>query len=82
MLVRGYTHLSLENDEIIIKEVGNVNELKITFHRTVRVPDNGKKSHLPPSFGRFPLLKVKDYAKTLPVQMTRKGGAFFPIQCK
>lgn len=57
----------------------NNQSLKIAFERTLRVPDNGKLSDLPPTFGNFPLLEVKDYADRLPEHMAAKGGFFFPM---
>lgn len=56
-----------------------LDDLEISFHQTVRVPDNFKSSALPPSLGRFPLYHVKDYAKTLPYTMAAKGGLFLPM---
>ncbi|MEV1135255.1 hypothetical protein [Rhodococcus coprophilus] len=41
-------------------------ELKVSFHRTVRVPDDGNEYPLPPSLGRFPL-RVVDDRPVLPV---------------
>lgn len=55
------------------------NDLEISFHRTVRVPDNGKTSKLPPSLGKFPLYKVENYANTLLHTMVAKGGIFLPM---
>ncbi len=33
--------------------------LRVTFHRTLRIPDNGRQYPLPPSLGAFPLLHVE-----------------------
>ncbi|CAJ2509103.1 Uu.00g141290.m01.CDS01 [Anthostomella pinea] len=57
-------------------------KLHMTFERTIRVPDNADKSELPPSFGSFPLYKVRDYATRLPAEITNKGGVFFPMYQK
>lgn len=53
--------------------------LKITFKRTCRVSDNNNTNGLPPDMGAFPLYKITDYEKTLPVEMVAKGGYFFPM---
>jgi hypothetical protein len=57
---------------------GNVeiDDLRITFHRTIRIPDYDKVNNLPPSMGFFPLYHVKDYVQTLPQLMVAKGGLF------
>ena len=55
------------------------NKLRISFHRTVRVPDDDKDHDLPPSLGRFPLFNVSAFASTLPQDMVEKGGVFFPM---
>jgi hypothetical protein len=52
--------------------------LKITFHRTVRVPDNENTYQLPPSLSQFPFYSVQDYNETFPQEMAAKGGIFFP----
>jgi hypothetical protein len=57
-------------------------QLKISFRRTVRVPDNADRSELPPDLGAFPLYKVNDYAKTLPAGIVAKGGVFMPMYSK
>ncbi|KAK9780416.1 putative Ubiquitin-like domain-containing protein [Seiridium cardinale] len=56
--------------------------LRISFMRTVRVPDNNTVSELPLGLGEFPLYKVQDYAEQLPVEMVDKGGIFLPMYQK
>lgn len=79
---------SLEDDAIVFKyqpqnsEGIPPRELRITFQRTIRVPDNVDTSKLPPGLGVFPLLKVRDYASKLPQQMVAKGGVFMPMYQK
>lgn len=70
---------SLDGDAVAIHKLGASDHLKITFHRTIRVPDNQTTSFLPPSMGTFPLYKVADYANELPNDMASKGGIFLPI---
>jgi hypothetical protein len=59
-----------------------LDDLEISFHRTLRVPDNSDKSKLPPSLGNFPLYNAVDYAKSLPPEMAKKGGVFLPMYRK
>ena len=40
--------------------------LSVSFHRTLRIPDDGNKYPLPPGLGRFPLRAVRDYAVSFP----------------
>ncbi|KAH6957232.1 hypothetical protein DER45DRAFT_631939 [Fusarium avenaceum] len=56
-----------------------LDDLTITFKRTIRVPDNDENTALPPDLGSFPLFKVDDYAENLPDKMARKGGLFLPM---
>lgn len=56
--------------------------LKISFQRTIRVPDGNGDSELPPSLGTFPLYSAADYQATLPNAMAAKGGVFFPMYRK
>ncbi|KAH7227505.1 hypothetical protein BKA60DRAFT_653806 [Fusarium oxysporum] len=56
-----------------------IDDLTITFRRTIRVPDNKNTSGLPPDEGIFPLFKIEDYARKLPLSMAKKGGIFIPM---
>lgn len=54
--------------------------LKIVFHRTLRVPDNGETNFLPPSLGRFPVMAVDELSqKDIPSAWKRRGGVAFPM---
>lgn len=67
----------LAHDAVIINK-----NLRITFHRTVRVPDNHQTSFLPPDLGTFQLKKVGQYENKLRPEMVAKGGLFFPMYRK
>ncbi|KAF7857827.1 uncharacterized protein EAF02_011194 [Botrytis sinoallii] len=54
-------------------------KMEISFHRTVRVPDDGKNYQLPPDLGKFPTYSIDDYAEKLPLDIVREGGVFVPI---
>lgn len=56
--------------------------LDISFRRTVRVPDNGRRYDLPPDCGAFPLFSTKRFQKNLPKDIADTGGVFLPIYCK
>jgi hypothetical protein len=60
----------------------HIDDLEISFQRTLRVPDNHESSHLPPSFGKFPVYEVKDYKHKLPRKIAAKGGLFLPMYRK
>jgi hypothetical protein len=53
--------------------------LEITFHRTVRMPDDDKLHQLPASLGVFPLFNVNAYADSLPSELVHQGGVFLPM---
>lgn len=53
--------------------------MRISFHRTVRVPEDGTSYYLPPGLGRFPLFDVRPFTHKLPVSVVAKGGLFLPI---
>ena len=75
------------HDVIEVNKVQNVIEvtgpagekLKISFQRTIRVPDYDGDSELPPGMGAFPLYDVADYKAKLPNAMSVKEGLFFPM---
>jgi hypothetical protein len=58
------------------------NDLRVSFRRAVRVPDNQHIADLPPNLGAFPLQQVDDFASTMGAEITAKGGAFFPMYRK
>ena len=53
--------------------------LKVSFQRTIRVPDNDGLSKLPPDLGNFPLYRVSEHADNMPAAMAKKGGVFLPM---
>lgn len=52
---------------------------RISFQRTLRIPDDGRTYPLPPGFGRFPVRRVRDFAARLPVAWRRRGGVFIAM---
>lgn len=56
--------------------IGNV---AITFHRTLRIPDDGSHYYLPPSLGAFPLRRVDDYRDRVPASWREHGGVLLPM---
>ncbi len=81
-MVGYYYDTRLRDNEVRIKRQTGPEELKISFRRTVRVPDNSSSSQLPPDLGSFPLHKVQDFADTLPGNVVGKGGIFMPVYRK
>lgn len=54
--------------------------MEIAFHRTLRVPDDGQRHHLPPSLGKFPIRAVDDLdPDCLPPDWRRRGGVALPM---
>lgn len=56
--------------------IGNV---AVAFHRTLRIPDDGRTYPLPPSLGRFPVRRVEDHANEVPAAWREHGGVFLPM---
>lgn len=54
-------------------------DVRVTFQRTLRIPDDGKSYPLPPGLGCFPLRRVADYAGRVPEGWADKGGVFLPM---
>jgi hypothetical protein len=52
---------------------------KISFHRTLRIPEDGKDYPLPACLGAFPIHRVEDYAASVPPQWLDEGGFFIPL---
>jgi hypothetical protein len=53
--------------------------LRVTFERTLRIPDDGSEYPLPPSLGSFPLRHVDDSAEHVPESWIRRGGVMLPM---
>ncbi len=53
--------------------------LTVSFQRTLRIPDDGKRYPLPPGLGNFPLRRVDDYADRVPAAWREHGGVFLPM---
>jgi hypothetical protein len=53
--------------------------LRITFQRTLRIPDDGRDYPLPPGLGAFPLRRVEDYADRVPALWRERGGVLLPM---
>jgi hypothetical protein len=66
--------IRVESDGIRIGE-----RFAVSFQRTLRVPDDGREYPLPPGLGVFPTRAVSDYAKNVPKEWLREGGAFIPV---
>jgi hypothetical protein len=49
------------------------------FHRTLRVPDDGRDYPLPPSLGAFAVHWVEDYRDRVPAAWREEGGVFLPL---
>lgn len=52
---------------------------RLSFQRTLRIPDDGKSYPLPPGLGRFPVLRVADFADRVPETWRKRGGVFIPM---
>src|SRR6476620_5748527 len=53
--------------------------LTVVFHRTLRIPDDGKTYPLPASLGHFPLRSVDDFPETIPPIYAKRGGVMMPM---
>jgi hypothetical protein len=53
--------------------------LTVSFHRTLRIPDDGGSYPLPPSFGRFPLYAGVDYQNRVPNSWSEPDSFFMPL---
>lgn len=51
----------------------------VQFHRTLRLPEDGKVHALPPSLGRLPVKLVDDYRGKVPAHWVDHGGVFMPL---
>ena len=52
--------------------------LSVSFHRTLRVPDDGGSYPLPPTFGRFPIYSCVEFDR-IPKSWQQPGNFFIPV---
>jgi hypothetical protein len=52
---------------------------RVSFQRTLRIPEDGKIYPLPPGLGRFPIRRVEDFADRVPESWRAHGGVFIPM---
>ncbi|MDP2287260.1 MAG: hypothetical protein Q8M73_01670 [Actinomycetota bacterium] len=62
----------IENDSLMMGPI------RITFERTLRIPEEGLHP-LPPGLGAFPLRLVQDYPSTVPRSWLERGGVMLPV---
>lgn len=53
--------------------------VRVTFQRTLRIPDDGKNHPLPPGLGAFPLRRIEDHASRVPAEWAARGGVILPM---
>jgi hypothetical protein len=51
----------------------------VSFHRTLRIPDDGRDYPLPPGLGMFPVFRVADYQARCPVPWRDDDSAFIAM---
>ena len=66
--------LKIQNNALILGD-----GIRLTFKRTLRIPDDGSNYPLPPGFGNFPLRRVDDYINRVPDEWVGRGGIFLPM---
>lgn len=67
----------LRDNQLVVND-----DLKISFKRTVRAPDDQTIACLLPDLGNFPLTPVSLYTDKIRLEATAKGGLFFPMYRK
>lgn len=73
--------IELKRDDLVFTfpKIHKDAELRITFQRTLRIPDDDTIYPLPPGLGNFPLRHVDDFAETVPKQWMQHGGVMMPM---
>jgi len=67
-------NVTVEGDRVRIGE-----RFAVSFHRTLRIPDDGQSYPLPPGLGRFPIERVADFPSGLPAAWRDHNGVFIPL---
>jgi hypothetical protein len=67
-------NVTVEGDRVRIGE-----RFAVSFHRTLRIPDDGRSYPLPPGLGRFPIERIADFPDGLPDSWHDHNGVFIPL---
>jgi hypothetical protein len=65
--------------EIRFPELRENAGIRISFQRTLRIPDDGQTHHLPPGLGRFPLRHIEDLDLKHDNHLKERGGIIMPM---
>ena len=67
--------------EFLFPEVHPDAGLRVAFHRTLRVPQDGREYPLPAGLGQFPIVHVEDLPNqaSVPSSWRRAGGVLIPM---
>ena len=73
--------IELSDNELVFSfpEVHEDATLKVSFQRTLRIPDDDTDYPLPPGLGNFPLRHVDDFGKRVPGSWIDHGGVMLPM---
>jgi hypothetical protein len=73
--------IELQHDGLVFSfpEVHRDAVLRVTFQRTLRIPDDDREYPLPPGLGAFPLRHVDDFAPRVDEAWLRRGGVMLPM---
>ena len=74
----GTVEISGSNLVFHLPEVHPQARMRVKLHRTLRIPDDGKRYALPPSFGGFPMERVDDQPDA-PALWKEHGGVMVPM---
>jgi hypothetical protein len=73
--------LQLTHDSLVFSfpDVHPDAKVRISFMRTLRIPDDGKTYPLPPGLSTFPLRLVDDFKDRIPLSWKEHGGVMLPM---
>ena len=73
--------IELQGNELVFRfpEVHEGAVCRISFQRTMRIPDDNRDYPLPAGLGRFPLAHVRHHADRLPSGWSEHGGVLLPM---
>ena len=73
--------IEAQQDELVFSfpEVHRDAVLRVSFMRTLRIPDDGRDYPLPAGLGCFPIRHVDDFASKTPSHWRERGGVMFPM---
>ncbi len=79
---QGVLLMAQETGKAAVDGVQVGERLRVSFERTLRLPDDGHQYPLTPSLGSLPIYRIEAYGERVPPAWREQGGVFIPLHAR